>query len=572
MAPKPGLSQTLFSLRANVRFFVPSDMALLYTGPSSRAESRSTRDGRPILASSTVHKPYRSSKYNARMKWLAGAAFFAVFAAFGQALPPAQPAFDVVIRNGRVLDGSGNPWIRADVGIKGDRIAAVGRLGDAAAALTIDAADRVVAPGFIDVHSHAYDGLVREPLRQGRPLLAQGVTTIVVNPDGGGPVDLAAQRRRLETGRIGVNVVLLVGHGSVRRAVMGDASRPPTREELERMRELVRRGVADGAFGLSSGLFYTPGSYAAIDEVAALAREVAASGGVYTSHVRDEGNYGIGLLASIDEVIRVAEEAGVAGIVTHMKALGPQSWGLAKAATDRIDAARMRGVQVFADQYPYEASSTTLRAALLPGGAAPTEAVVRENLARRGGPDSIQIAGYPPDRSIEGKTLAAIASARKASPEELAMELMSRGNASIVSFNMSEEDIRHIMARPYTMASSDGALSLPGEGQPHPRNNGAFARRLALYVRERRTIDLEFAVRSMTSLPAAVFGMRGRGVLREQAFADVVVFDPARVADRATYTEPHHLAEGMAYVIVNGVAVVRDGRFTEDLPGKVLRR
>jgi N-acyl-D-amino-acid deacylase len=255
-----------------------------------------------------------------------------------------------------------------------------------------------------------------------------------------------------------------------------------------------------------------------------------------------------------------------------MKALGPDTWGKAADATAKMEAARQRGVQVFADQYPYEASSTSLRAALLPGGVDPTEALVRDNLKRRGGPDSIQIASYRPDPSIEGKTLAAIAASRKASPEETAMELMSRGSASIVSFNMSDDDIRHIMTRPYTMASSDGALALPGEGQPHPRNNGAFARRLAVYVRDRHVVDLEFAIRSMTSLPASVFGLTDRGVIRPGAFADIAIFDPARVQDRATYTEPHRLAEGMSYVLVNGSIRLEEQTFAPGTAGKVLRK
>jgi N-acyl-D-amino-acid deacylase len=242
------------------------------------------------------------------------------------------------------------------------------------------------------------------------------------------------------------------------------------------------------------------------------------------------------------------------------------------AATAHIDAARERVVQVFADQYPYEASSTSLRAALLPGGVEASEAIVRENLKRRGGPESIQIASYRPDPSLEGLTLARIAAARKASPEEMAMELISRGAPSIVSFNMSEKDIQHIMRRPYTMASSDGALVMAGEGKPHPRNNGAFARRLAVYVRERQVIDLEFAVRSMTSLPAAVFGVKDRGTLREGAYADLAIFDPVRVQDRATYTDPHRLAEGMSFVLVNGVLVMDNGSFTDARPGKVLKR
>ncbi len=506
-----------------------------------------------------------------------------------------QPAFDVLIRNGRVMDGSGNPWLRADVGIRGGRIAAVGRLGNAAAPLTIDAADRVVTPGFIDVHSHASEGLSRPELRQAQPILAQGVTTIVVNPDGGGPVDLLAQRLELERGGIGPNVALLIGHGSVRRAVIGGANRAPSDEELERMRALVRRGMEHGAFGLSSGLFYTPGSYATTEEVIALARVASESGGLYTSHIRDEGNYGEGVVAAVQEVIRIAEEASTVGIVSHMKALGPDNWGLSMAATMRIENARARGVQVFADQYPYEASSTNLRAALLPGGvelppaeklAQPRdaltaderksrealEAIVRENIRRRGGPASLQIAFYAPDRSLQGKNVKQIADARGVAPEIAAIDLMARGGASIVSFNMSEADIRHIMLKPYTMVSSDGGLVAMGSGQPHPRNYGAFARRLAVYVRERQVTSLEEAVRAMTSLPALVFGMKDRGLIREGAAADIAVFDPAAVRDRATYTDPHQLAAGMSWVLVNGVPVIQDGSFTAALPGKVLSR
>jgi len=499
--------------------------------------------------------------------------------------PPAQlsQTFDVLIRNGRVMDGSGNPWLRADVGIRGDRIAAVGRLTGAAGRVTIEATDRLVAPGFIDVHSHALEGLVRAELREGLPLLAQGVTTIVGNPDGGGSVDLAAQRQRLESGGIGPNAALLIGHGAVRAAVMGQANRAPTADELERMRELVKRGMQEGAFGLSSGLFYTPGSFAKTEEVIALAAVAGEFGGLYTSHIRDEGDYGIGVVASVDEVIRIADEAHAIGIVTHMKALGPDSWGLAAAMIQHIDAARARGVQVFADQYAYEASSTSLRAALLPGGVptpaaddaamrAEVEPIVRENIRRRGGATAIVLASYAPDHALEGRSLAQIAEARSVPAERAALDLLARGNASIVSFNMTDRDIEAIMRQPYTMTSSDGGLVLMNEGKPHPRNYGAFARKLAVYVRERKTVSLESAIRSMTSLPAAVFSIRDRGIIREGAFADVVVFDPARVRDRATYTDPHQLAEGMDYVLVNGVVVVDGGTFTKATPGRVLRK
>ena len=486
----------------------------------------------------------------------------------------AQPSetFDVLIQNGRVMDGSGAPPVATDVGIRGGVIVAVRRLNGSRAARIIDAGGNLVTPGFIDVHSHAGEGLYREGLRQAQPLLAQGVTTAVLNPDGGGPVDLAAQRARLLTGGIGPNAALLIGHGSVRRAVIGGAKRAPTPEELEKMRALVRRGMEDGAYGLSSGLFYVPGSYAKTEEVIELTKVAAERGGLYTSHVRDEGNYNVGIVASVEEVIRIAEAAKTIGIVSHVKALGPDSWGLGKTITQRIDAARARGVQVYTDQYPYDASSTNLRAALLPDGVEPSEPVATENLRRRGGAKSIVIAHFGPDHSLEGKSLEEIAAAQAVSPVRAALDIIARGGASIVSFNMSEDDIAVLMKQPYTMTSSDGGLVLMTEGKPHPRNYGAFARKLSRYVRERHTVTLEQAIRSMTSLPAGVFGLKDRGVIKEGAAADIAIFDPARIVERATYTDPHHLAEGMDYVLVNGEIVVDRGQFTAAMPGKVLRK
>jgi N-acyl-D-amino-acid deacylase len=495
-------------------------------------------------------------------------------AAVGFTAEPAQPAhFDVLIRNARVMDGTGNPWLRGDLGVSGDRIAAVGRLADATAARTIDAHDRIVAPGFIDVHSHAAQGIHNDhSLRQAQPLLAQGVTTFVANPDGEGPVDLAAQRTELESLHTGPNIALLIGHGSVRAAVMGTARREPTPDELQKMKDLVRRGMADGAFGLSSGLFYVPGSFAKTEEVIELTKVAAASGGLYTSHIRDEGNYGAGVRASVQEVIRIADESKTIGIVSHMKALGRDSWGLAPALLGDIDAARRRGVQVFADQYPYEASLTSLSAALTPGGAPRTEEVVTENLRRRNGPDAVIISGYAADRSLEGKSLTEIAKARGVSPVRAALDMMAKGNASIISFNMSGDDIDAIMRAPFTMASSDGELVAVGKGAPHPRDYGAFARRLAVYVRNRKIVGLEFAIRSMTSLPASVFGIRDRGVIRSGAFADLVIFDPDTIEDMATFTSPQKLATGVSDVLVNGVPVLLDGEFTDALPGRVLRK
>ena len=376
------------------------------------------------------------------MRWLR-AGLVAVFAVAGLAAVPAREPFDILIVNGRVMDGSGDPWLRQDIGLRGGIVAAVGALAGQPAGQTIDAAGRIVAPGFIDVHSHAAEGLTRDALRQGRPLLAQGITTIVANPDGGGPIDLVRQRAELEAGRTGPNVALLIGHGRVRTAVLGQERRAPTPDELERMKALVRTAMEAGAFGLSSGLFYTPGSYATTEEVIALASVAASYGGLYTSHIRDEGDYNVGVVAAVQEVIRIAEAAQTIGIVSHVKALGPDNWGLAAAITRRIDQARARGVQVFTDQYPYEASSTSLRAALLPDGiTAPTteqlgaasttdaeaarvvaeaERAATEHLRRRGGASAILIAHYRPDPSIEGRRLDEIAAARRASPVRVAL-------------------------------------------------------------------------------------------------------------------------------------------------------
>jgi N-acyl-D-amino-acid deacylase len=341
------------------------------------------------------------------------------------------------------------------------------------------------------------------------------------------------------------------------------------------MEALVRRGMEDGAFGLSSGLFYIPGRYAKTEEVIALARVAGAAGGVYTSHVRDEGDYGAGVAAAVDEVIRIAEEGRLRGIVTHMKALGPENWGKAPALLVHIDAARARGVEVFADQYPYEASSTNLQAALLPDGdrtdPARREAIAAENLKRRGGAGSIVIAFCRGDRSLEGRSLAQIGQARGVTPVAAALDIIAKGNASIVSFNMSEEDIEAIMRAPYTMASSDGALVEMGSGVPHPRGNGSFARRLARYVRERKVVSLEFAIRSMTSLSASIFRMPDRGVIREGAVADLIIFDPATIQDQATYQNPHQLATGVSYVLVNGVLAMDQGKLTGARAGRVLR-
>lgn len=520
-------------------------------------------------------------------------------AAFAMALllaavtPPelaAQQTFDVILRGGRVLDGTGNPWFIADVALDGDRVAAVGDLTSARGRREIDAAGLYVAPGFIDSHSHAAGGLATEGLSHARPLLAMGITTVIVNPDGGGPIDLVAQRESLLRHGLGVNVMQLVPHGSVRRAVLGMQDRDPTEEELDRMKRLVRQGMEDGAFGLSSGTFYAPGSYSKPDEIIALARVVAEYGGAYTSHPRDESNYTIGVIASAEEVIDVGRQAGIPTILTHVKALGPPVWGYSTAIVQRISAARAEGVEVYTDQYPYAASATGLSAALLPrwaqaGGLdslsarfgrpetmARIRAAMVENLARRGGADRIQFRRVSSDEELEGKLLSDIARDRGQDPIDVAIDLLSRGSPGIVSFNMHEADVRTLMDQPWNMTSSDGDLVPWMVSVPHPRSYGAFARKIRKYVVEEGVVGLAAAIRSMTSLPAQVFRLADRGTLAPGKAGDVVVFDLERIRDVATFTAPHALSEGMMYVFVNGEAAVDGGEFTDRRAGRTLRR
>jgi len=498
-----------------------------------------------------------------------------------------QPAhYDVLIRNGRVLDGTGNPWRAADIGIRGGRIVDMGRLGSASATRVIDAAGLTVAPGFIDVHSHAGDGLAGA-LKDGRQLLAQGITTAMLNPDGGGPTDLRTQRGGFEARGVGVNVALYVPHGSIRRAILGMADRDPSPVETQRMEALARQAMEAGGIGLSSGLYYAPGSYAKTDEVVALAKIAGEMGGVYESHIRDEADYSVGVVAAVDEVIRIAEEGHIPAVVAHMKALGPASWGLSMALVEHISQARERGVEVYADQYPYNASGTSIVGALVPRwaevGGRPEllkriqgsdherlAADMRRNLMRRGGAEKLMVSMYAADRSLEGRSLADIAKTMGQPPEEAAMTLLLKSDASLVSFNMSERDIELIMRQPFTMTCTDGDLVPFGQGKPHPRGNGAFARKLRVYVHDRQVIDLPFAIRSMTSLPASVYGLKDRGILRPGAWADIVIFDPASVRDAATYQDPHQLAEGIIYALVNGVLAKDGSTFTGALGGKVV--
>jgi N-acyl-D-aspartate/D-glutamate deacylase len=466
----------------------------------------------------------------------------------------------------------------------------VGDLSRASGRTDIDAEGLFVAPGFIDTHTHAGDGLVTSELSHAQPLLAQGLTMVLVNPDGRSPLDLAGQREDLLRDGLGVNVGQMVGHGSLRQEVIGMEDRLATPEELEEMKRLLRAGLAEGAWGFSAGPFYTPGSYSDTNEHVELGKVAAEFDVPYQSHVRDESDYTVGVIAAVEEVITVAREAGIPGVFTHAKVLGPNVWGFSQAIVHRIEKARAEGVEVWADQYPYPASATGLSAALLPrwsqvgGGDSlrsrlsdlPTLARIRaemvENLARRGGADRIQFRRYRLDPTLEGRLLSDVAAERGVDPIDLSIELLREGSPSIVSFNMHDQDIATFMTQPWTMTASDGSLERWMVGVPHPRAYGAFPRKLRHYALDEGVIDLAFAIRSMTSLPAQVYRIPDRGLIKEGMAADVVVFDGETLRDLATFNEPHQLSEGMVHVFVNGKAAISNGEFTGALAGRVLRK
>ena len=499
----------------------------------------------------------------------------------------ADDPYDTLIQNGMVLSGSGSEAVMADVGIRGDRIAAVGDLDGALAERVIDAEGLYVAPGFIDLHSHASGGLTSEERSVAHALLAQGITTAVINPDGGGPTDLVRQREDLFEHGLGVNVVQLVPHASVRREAMdGSHDRAPTDEEMDEMRRLTRQGMEAGAFGLSTGLFYTPGFYAETGEIVELARIAAEFDGVHSSHIRDESDYSIGVVGAVQEIIDISRESGVAGIVSHIKALGPNVWGESAEIVQRIQAARDEGIEVWADQYPYDASATGFTAALVPAWARdggsdamrerfhdPETAPriregIAENLARRGGADRIMFRG---SGELVGLTLEEVAEDRGQDPVDAAFEMIRDGESpGIISFNMHEDDIGRLMRQEWTLTSTDGSLPAFGEGSPHPRGYGAFPRKLRKYVVEREVVDLPFAIRSMTGASAEAFRLGDRGALETGRIADLVVFDLALVNDPADFMEPHQYSEGMLYVMVGGALAIDGGDFTDALAGRIL--
>ena len=496
--------------------------------------------------------------------------------------------YDLIIEGGQVLDGTGTDAVEADVAVEGYRIVDVGDLSEAPAERRVDATGLHVAPGFIDPHSHASGGLQDESRSPARALVAQGITTAFINPDGGGSVEIEEQQEALMEHGLGVNVAQFVPHGSARTTAMdGSHARAPTEGEMEEMRNLVREGMEAGAFGLSTGLFYTPGDYAETSEIVELARVAAEYDGVHSSHIRDESDYTVEVVNAVQEIIDISREADIAGVVSHVKALGPNVWGESREIVRRIEEARAESVEVWADQYPYDASATGFTAALVSswardgGGSALRRRMedpelaerirddIQENLERRGGAHRIM---FRSGEGLEGRTLEEVAEEAEADPVDTAFELIREGQAGgIISFNMDEEDIERLMRQPWTLTSTDGGLPEFGQGTPHPRTYGAFPRKIREYVLERGVVDLPFAVHSMTGLTAQAFRLDQRGELRAGAYADVVVFDLDRVNDPATFMEPHQYAEGMEHVLVNGTLVVDEGEFTDALPGRALR-
>ena len=538
--------------------------------------------------------------------------------------------FDIVLRGGRVLDGTGNPWFRADVGLRDGRIAALGDLSGATGARVIELDGRYVVPGFIDIHSHADDGLdaageagSEGARRRAAPnLVSQGVTTVVINQDGGGPWPIADQRARLESRGHGPNAALMVGHNTIRAMVLGDDyMRPSTPAEVARMTELVEQGMAEGAYGLSAGLEYYPGIWSETSELFPLVEAAGRGGGLYIVHERSSGMTPMWfwpsrddpgpptMIETIIEDIEVAERTGVTTVATHIKARGADFWGAGRALVDLIERARARGVPIWADQYPYNTTGSDGNTVLLPrwifpgggrgaggpGGprgdvdyaAALGEALadpgrgeqvrldIEHEIGRRGGPENLVVMDHP-DESLVGKTVAELAAAWDAFPVDVAIRLQLEGDgarpggARVRGFSLSEIDVEEFSAHPWLVTASDAGIALPDDGPVHARFYGTFPRKIRRYAMDLGVLSVESAVRSMTSLPAQLMGLRDRGMIREGNVADIAVLDLDELRDHATFFEPHRYPSGVDYVLVGGAFVVDDGELTWALPGVVL--
>jgi N-acyl-D-amino-acid deacylase len=517
--------------------------------------------------------------------------FVALLAAVTASASAQQAPLDLLILNGRVLDGAGNPWVRQDLAIRGDRIAWIGLAGRdrPAARDTLDASGLYVAPGFIDLHSHA--SFSTDYGRQALPLLTQGITTVVLGIDGGGENRLREEFAGYLRSGMAVNAVSYVGHGAARSAVMGPVARAPNAEELRAMQDYVRRGMDEGAIGLSTGLFYSPGTYASTDEVVALNRVAAEYGGIYDTHDRDMGAAypGIGFLESMKEAIAIGERAGTPVIFSHIGPQGFQNYGKGSDAARLIEAARARGVNVMAAQHPYTSTASNLRAYAIPDWAAEggqtrmrerfrdPEVVARldretaEMMRIRGGAERIVFSDAR--ANLNGRTLAQVAQELGLPVPAAVRRLLETGNASVMNRDLYDlANIRYLATRDWMMTCTDGGVPRPDVAITHPRSYGAFTRKLRWLVLDDSVITLPFAIRGMTSLAASFLGLPDRGLVRQGFAADLVLFDLATLRDRATYEAPHQLSEGMVHVLVNGRFALRSGKATGTLPGLPLLR
>ena len=494
-------------------------------------------------------------------------------------------AADVLLSGGLVYDGSSNKPVEANVAIKGDQIVAIGKQ-PVDAIWTIDCTGLVVCPGFIDLHNHSDNQIVRPETRANMNYVRQGCTTVVTGNCGSGPVDVAAFYDKIDKHGAGTNVAHLLAQGSLRLHAMGSDLRVPSADEHAKMISLSEKAMAAGAWGMSTGLIYVPSSYAKTDELIAIAKIVSKHGGIYASHIRGEGST---LMASVEEAITIGAQAKLPVHVSHFKSGGRSNWGLVRQAALRIQKARDNGAVVTADQYPYIASSTSLQATLLPSWARAggtkklngrlndketgpkLRTILEQALANRNGGDSVRIARYTPRKEWVGLSLLDIAKKEQRPAIDIAYEIFKNGRAQIVNFSMSEADVRHIMAIDWVATASDGRAYLPGSDKPHPRNYGTFPRKIGHYATRENVISLAHAIRSSTGLPADILKLPKRGYLKQGFFADIVVFDKAQIIDQATFSKPHQYCTGIKYVFVNGKPALANESATGTLAGKALR-
>jgi N-acyl-D-aspartate/D-glutamate deacylase len=495
---------------------------------------------------------------------------------------------DVVIKNATIHDGTGKAGYLGHVAIAGDKIVGVGNIQIAGTPKVVDATGLVVAPGFIDLHTHCDStdtGVTNAAHRLNRCYLTQGVTTVVTGNCGSGPVDVKGFYESLKKNGVGTNVAHLVPHNAVRSRVMANDNRAPTDDELKKMEQLVDVGMKDGAWGLATGLIYTPGTYSKTDELIALARVAAKHHGIYASHIRHEDTR---LLEALEEILTIGRDAKLPIHVSHIKASGKAAWGKSADAVALLRKARSAGQDVTADQYPYIASSTSLAATVVPtrfrdGTSKEYRArlddpergpqirqAVEQALGSRDAGKNIMIARYRPNPKWQGRSLKDIADEEKKSAVDLVMQIEKEGGAQVVNFGMSEDDVRIYMKEPWVATASDGSSQIPGDTVPHPRSYGTFPRKIGRYAIGDGILPLEQAIRSSSGLPADILRLTDRGYLKPGQFADIVVFDPKTFRDTATFAKPHQYATGLTYLFVNGKLVIDDGKCGEVLAGRPL--